>query len=205
MFRVKEISNREEVLAVVGLGNPGSTYEASRHNCGFMVVDRLAAKYGGRWSKTRFNAETCRIVIGQRRVMLVKPLTYMNNSGEAVQKLKAYYRMSSADILVIYDDVDVKLGQIRIREKGGPGSHNGMKSLVRLLAGGDFPRIRVGIGPQPEHYDIVDFVLGKFSSDEQMVLEQALAKAVTAVEVCAEAGLQIAMNRLNTRGNGETD
>ena len=137
--------------------------------------------------------------------MLVKPLTYMNNSGEAVQKLKAYYRMSSADILVIYDDVDVKLGQIRIREKGGPGSHNGMKSLVRLLAGGDFPRIRVGIGPQPEHYDIVDFVLGKFSSDEQMVLEQALAKAVTAVEVCAEAGLQIAMNRLNTRGNGETD
>ncbi len=198
-------TSQGEMLMVVGLGNPGAEYQETRHNCGFMVVDLLAEKYDGRWAKTKFKALTARIIINGRRILLVKPQTFMNNSGEAVALLQNFYRTKTEDIIIIYDDVDIQLGQVRIREHGGPGSHNGMKSVTCSI-GQNFPRIRVGIGPQPEHYDIIDFVLGRFSPAEKEVLGSSLAKAAQSIELTTEGGIQFAMNHLNQRsGQNTTD
>ncbi len=201
MFFRKKSRIEDDLLLVVGLGNPGKNYAQTRHNCGFMAVDLLADRYQGRWQKTRFNAESCRIVIGDTPVLLVKPQTFMNLSGDAVSLFQKYYKLESSRILVIYDDVDVKLGQIRIREQGGAGSHNGMKSL-RQRIGSDFPRIRVGIGPQPNFIDIIDYVLGKFPSEDQPLITEAIEKAADAVELIAKQDIQTAMNRLNQRNAG---
>lgn len=194
--------DKHDLKLICGLGNPGADYAKTRHNCGFMSVDRLAEKYGGSWQKTKFNAEICRAVIAGKRLLLIKPLTYMNNSGEALQKILAYYRAEPCELLVIYDDVDVPLGSVRIREKGGSGSHNGMRSIVRLLNSKDFPRMRIGIGPQPSRIDIVDYVLGRFRGEELEQIEQAVEKSVEAVETAVKDGLLIAMNRFNER-NGK--
>lgn len=195
MFFAKE--ETEGIKVICGLGNPGTNYAKTRHNCGFMLVDRLAERYGARWQTSRFKADICRAVIEGQRVLLVKPLTYMNNSGEALQKLLAYYRYKPEQLLVAYDDLDVALGTIRVRERGSAGSHNGMRSIVKLLGSQDFPRIRIGIGPKPPELDIVDFVLGVPCEADMKSLDESLARAEAAVALALKENLLLAMSRYN--------
>lgn len=195
--RLKEKKSNEDLYIICGLGNPGLNYERTRHNCGFMVVDALAQKYKGNWKSTRFEAETCRISIAGEKVLLVKPQTFMNLSGVALGQILRYYRAELSKTLVIYDDIDIALSSIRIREKGGAGSHNGMKSILQHMKSQDFPRIRVGIGPQPPHIDIVDYVLAAFPEEEREKLSQGIENSVAATESFIRDGIQTAMNRFN--------
>ncbi len=182
---------------LIGLGNPGSQYERTRHNVGFHVMDTLAAKYGFRWER-RNRALLANGNIDAEKVVLVKPLTFMNNSGEAVSELVRWYKIQPEDILVIYDDLDLPVGQIRLRPKGSAGGHNGLSSIIHHLHTDQFPRLRVGIGrPANSHMNTVDYVLGAASGDEGILLETAEDHAVDAVPLILQQGIGAAMNILN--------
>lgn len=196
-FKKKQMDH--SLYMIVGLGNPGDNYDKTRHNAGFLAVDALAARYGGTWKATKMQADTCRVAIAGHKVLLVKPTTFMNLSGQAVRKLQNFYNLPVENIFVLYDDVDISLGQIRMREFGGAGSHNGMRSIVQMLQSKNFPRIRIGIGPQPPHIDIVDFVLGRFTSDEKVLLEESLEYACNAVVDALAENVQVAMTRYNSK------
>ncbi|MGE5620667.1 MAG: aminoacyl-tRNA hydrolase [Sphingomonadaceae bacterium] len=181
---------------VIGLGNPGSRYAATRHNVGFMALDRLARKHGASITKRQCNALTALATVSGQRVCLAKPQTYMNLSGESVACLARFYRIAPEDILVIYDDRDLPVGKLRLRERGSAGGHRGMQSIIATLGTSDFPRLRIGIG-RPSEMDAVDHVLGQFSAEERSVMDEALDRAVEAVEVALGEGLEAAMNRFN--------
>lgn len=184
---------------VVGLGNPGLEYSQSRHNAGFLVVQALARQWGLQL-KTRAHrsrlAETRR---GRTTVVLAMPQTYMNLSGQAVSSLLAGYRAKPENLIVVYDDLDLDLGQIRVRGSGSPGSHKGMRSIVEAVGTQDFPRVRVGIGPKPEGRDAADYVLEEFLPEEREKLNPALALACRAVEMIIEGDLPRAMNLFNRK------
>lgn len=183
---------------VVGLGNPGKQYEGTRHNAGFMVVERLSRAWGVKGKlDTRFEALVGEGHFGSEKVLLVEPLTFMNLSGRAVQKILHFYKLTPDDLLVVYDDFAIALGTVRIRTSGSAGGHNGLQSLVSCLATQAFPRIRVGIGPMPPRWAMTDFVLGKFSKEEGPDLERGLDQACEAVEVALKVSLQEAMQRFN--------
>jgi peptidyl-tRNA hydrolase, PTH1 family len=182
---------------IAGLGNPGQGYQHNWHNSGFMVLDILAQRHHITISKRR-----CHGLIGQgpisgQRCILLKPATYMNLSGQSIQAALSFFKIPAALCLVIYDDVDIPAGQIRIRESGGPGTHNGMRSVIGQLGREDFPRIRIGIGPQPEHLDIVDYVLSDIPDEIREPFHQALNRAADAVETILGEGLPKAMNLFN--------
>ena len=180
---------------VVGLGNPGPKYANTRHNVGFMIVDELAASAGDPFEfSKRWDAEVARFGQGN---YLAKPQTFMNLSGEAVAKIAHFYRIEPAEILVIYDDVALPLGRLRIRPKGSAGGHNGMKSIIQHLGTEQFPRLRVGIGNTELPGAMVNHVLGKFSKSEQSELEKAIERAVLAVCHIRDRGLQDAMTLFN--------
>ena len=181
---------------VVGLGNPGRKYADTRHNVGFMVIDRLARRSGIEVTKRQCSALVGLGSIGRARVCLAKPQTYMNLSGEAVACLLRFYKISTADLLVIYDDRDLPPGKIRLRERGSAGGHRGMESIIGMLGTSDFPRLRVGIG-RPAEIDAMDHVLGGFSAEERPLMEDALDRAAEAVECVFTEGLVAAMNRFN--------
>ena len=182
---------------LIGLGNPGSQYERTRHNVGFRVMDALATKYALRWER-RNRALLANGNIGDEKVVLIKPLTFMNNSGEAVSELVRWYKVQPEDILVIYDDLDLPVGQIRLRPKGSAGGHNGLSSIIHHLHTDQFPRLRVGIGrPTNSHMNTVDYVLGATSGDEGIQLATAEDHAVDAVPVILQQGVGAAMNILN--------
>lgn len=184
---------------VVGLGNPGSDYSRTRHNAGFLVVQALARQWGlplkTRAHRSRLG-ETRR---GRTPVILALPQTYMNLSGQAVGSLLAGYRIRPENLIVVYDDLDLDLGQIRVRPNGSPGSHKGMKSIVEAIGTQDFPRVRVGIGPKPEDRDAADYVLEEFRPEEREKLQPALAQACQAVEMIIGGDLSRAMNLFNRR------
>ena len=182
---------------VVGLGNPGLKYEKTRHNVGFRVIDKLAAEYEVRVNVRKFRALVGDCVIDGNKVLLVKPQTYMNLSGESVREVASYYHIEPDRLIVIYDDMDLPLGSLRIRKSGGPGTHNGMRSVVSLLGSGDFPRIRVGIGDPDD--EAVDYVIGKVSKAEQQVLDAAESDAARAVTDIIALGIDNAMNRHNVK------
>ena len=190
----------DSFFIIVGLGNPGRKYDGSRHNIGFDVIDELVDRFhiGGpeRFGRSMIGKGR----IGGRRVILVKPLTYMNLSGEAVQEIVHYYKADPAqDLVVISDDIDLPAGTLRIRKKGSAGGHNGLRNIVQHLGGGDFARIRVGVGAKPDpDYDLADFVLGHFSGEEKKVMEEAAVKAAEAVACIVTDGVDLAMNRYNT-------
>ncbi len=184
------------VKLVVGLGNPGARYAKTRHNVGFMVLDRLARKAGVTLTKKQCAALVALGTVAGERVCLAKPQTYMNLSGEAVACLARFYRVSPRDLLVIYDDRDLPAGKIRLRERGSAGGHRGMESIIGQLGSSDFPRLRIGIG-RPEEMDAVDHVLGSFSPEERPLMETTLDRAEEAVEVALREGLEAAMNRYN--------
>jgi PTH1 family peptidyl-tRNA hydrolase len=181
--------------AIVGLGNPGSKYARSRHNVGFMVLDRLAEKQGVRFNQKRARSVMARGMIGENDVLLAKPETYMNLSGQAVQSLLMTFRLKPADLLVVYDDFDLPLGTLRLRERGGPGTHNGMRSIVGVI-GTDFARLRVGIG-SAVGAAARDHVLSDFGPEEWSTFEQSRDGAVEAIEAFVERGIATAMNRFN--------
>lgn len=186
------------MYVIAGLGNPGKKYENTRHNMGFITVDQLAEKHDIKVDKLKFKALVGEGRIAGQKVLLVKPQTYMNLSGESIREVMHFYKLEPENLIVIYDDIDIELGALRIRKFGSAGTHNGMKSVVYQLQSDRFPRIRIGIGSQKKG-DLVDFVIGGFSKEEVPVLEETVTKAVGAVECILESDVDIAMNRFNTK------
>ncbi len=182
---------------VVGLGNPGPRYEATRHNVGFWVVDALARRFGVSVGRLEHRALTGRLAAGGRAVLLAKPQTYVNGSGEAVGALARYYRVEPADILVVYDDLHLPTGALRLRPGGSAGGHNGMKSIIAHLGTDRFPRLRIGIGPPPPPEAWAEYVLAPLAGPERAPLEAAVDRAVEAVLCWLEDGIERAMNRFN--------
>ncbi len=195
---------------IVGLGNPGSAYEGTRHNIGFDVLDQLAEKLGCSFrSKWRFSAKVGEVVHQTGRLVLAKPQTYMNRSGLAVQALINWLKISPSEMLVVMDDADLPLGQVRVRASGGSGGHNGLLSIIESLGGcEEFARLRVGIGRRSTALgagsgrvgqDIMDHVLSKFSGQERETARAAVDTAVEAIVVCSEQGITAAMNKFNRK------
>ncbi|KAB3531846.1 aminoacyl-tRNA hydrolase [Alkaliphilus serpentinus] len=181
---------------VVGLGNPGNKYSGTRHNVGFHTIDLLAERNGIKVGKLKFKSLYGEGFIAGEKVLLVKPQTYMNLSGQSVIDLVNFYKMDMKNLIVIYDDIDVKLGSLRIREKGSAGTHNGMKSIIYLLQRDDFPRIRIGVG-RPETEDLGDYVLSPFIGEEIPVIKDVIQRAAMAAETIIQKELQEAMNKYN--------
>ncbi len=185
-------------VLIVGLGNPGTKYAGQRHNVGFMAVDRLASLYHMTVDRPRNNALVGEGEAAGKRVLLVKPQTFMNLSGEAVAPLLKRNGTPLADMLVVYDDLDLPLGRLRLREKGSAGGHNGMKSIIQTVGSDAFPRVRIGIGrPEAEGRTAIQHVLGRFLPDEESALEAVLERTVQAIECFLLEGIQQAMNRYN--------
>jgi PTH1 family peptidyl-tRNA hydrolase len=186
---------------VIGLGNPGKKYAASRHNVGFVLIQRLADKHNVKFKKRKHWVKTAQVELESGPALLVKPWTYMNRSGVAVSRLVEGSGAKLARMLVVYDDLDIPLGELRIRKSGGPGTHNGMASIVQEINSTQFPRIRIGIGPLPAGEDATDFVLNNFRKDENPILESGLITTEKAVEVIMSSGVDKAMNRFNRKVN----
>lgn len=183
---------------IVGLGNPGRKYENTRHNLGFITIDRLASKHDIKVDKIKFKALVGDGRIAGQKVLLVKPQTYMNLSGESVREVANFYKVEPDEIIVIYDDLDLPLGNLRIRKSGSAGTHNGMKSLVYQLKSDQFLRVRIGIGQNGDK-DIIDFVIGGFRKEEVPILEDTVDKAVMAIESMIGETVDIAMNKYNSK------
>jgi PTH1 family peptidyl-tRNA hydrolase len=183
---------------IVGLGNPGLEYSATRHNMGFLCLDRLATVQRLRFTGKRARSVVARGTISGNDVALAKPQTYMNLSGEPVRELLRLYGLKPNALLVVYDDVDLPTGTIRIRERGGPGTHNGMRSIVDEIDSTDFPRLRIGVGSPTDGQNLADYVLGVPSAEERVAIDAALDRAVEAIQLVARRGLPAAMNQFNT-------
>lgn len=184
------------MFVIVGLGNPGRKYQNTRHNLGFITLDRLAEKHNIKVSKISFKALVGDGSINNQKVLLVKPQTYMNLSGESVREVLSYYKVDTENLIVIYDDIDVEAGKLRIRKKGSAGSHNGMKSIIYQIQSEEFPRVRIGIGGQ-RRMSLRDFVTGGFSKEEKPLLEDAVERGVEAIENILVNGIDQAMNKYN--------
>ena len=183
---------------VVGLGNPGDQYENTRHNAGFRVVDELADRGDFPVQRLKFHALTNTAVIGGQGVLVMKPVTYMNLSGEAVGEAARFYKLPPDHVLVISDDVDLPLGKLRIRKGGSAGGHNGLKSIIQHLGTDQFPRLKVGVGGKPHpDYDMADWVLGKLQGEDKKAMDEAARRAAQAVECLLSQGMDKAMNQYN--------
>ncbi len=187
---------------IVGLGNPGKQYENTRHNMGFLVVDLLAEKFNIEVNKIKFKALVGEGRIAGQKVLLVKPQTYMNLSGEAVRQAMDFYKIDPEELIVIYDDIDIPTGTFRIRKKGSSGTHNGMRNIFQHIQTNDFPRIRVGIGSGKKE-NLIGYVTGGISKSEKELLEDALTKSADAAACIIEKGIDKAMNEYNVRPKKE--
>ena len=183
---------------LVCLGNPGREYENTRHNIGFMAADELARREGVKFNKLRYRALTGEVTVGGQRVLVLKPQTYMNLSGEAVKLAGGFYKIPPERVLVISDDVALPQGKLRIRRSGSAGGHNGLKKIIAHLGTDQFPRLKVGVGGKPyPDSDMADWVLGKFTGQDKAAMEQAIAKAADAVACLLEHGIDQAMAKFN--------
>ena len=186
------------MFIIAGLGNPKKEYENTRHNVGFEVIDALADHYGIRVIDRKHRALVGKGVIEGQKVLLLMPQTYMNLSGEAVGEAARFYKIPSDHVLVIYDDVSLPLGKLRIRDKGSAGGHNGIKNIIAHLGTDVFPRVKVGVGaPSHPDYDMVDWVIGSFSAQERKIVDEALDRALDAAECIISRGVTEAQNRFN--------
>ena len=196
---------QKKVSLVVGLGNPGKTYVTTRHNSGFMVLDKVADSFSIPLGKKKFNALIGRGFIEGVDVILAKPMAFMNRSGLPVHKIKQYFNISCKDILVVHDDIDLAFGTLRIKQKGGSGGHNGVESLIEFLGTHDFSRVRIGIGrgigSSGKDIDITDYVLSEFSYNEKKNLDQIITKAQDAIITILCKGITYAMNCFNKKKN----
>ncbi len=182
---------------IAGLGNPGKEYENTRHNAGFMVIDRLADMLGCQVNGRKFRGFVGDGRIGGEKVVLLKPQTYMNLSGESVRAAMDFYKTEPDHLIVIYDDISLDVGSVRVRAKGSAGGHNGMKNIIACLGTQEYPRVRVGIGDKPARMDLADYVLSHFTKKETELLEEAVRNAADAVVMLIEQGPQVAMNHYN--------
>ena len=188
------------MFIIVGLGNPTKEYEGTRHNVGFDVIDAIADKYNISVTEREKRAFCGKGVIEGQKVILVKPQTYMNLSGESVRGLIDYYKVDTEmELLVIFDDVSLDVGQLRIRKKGSAGGHNGIKNIIQHLGSNVFQRIKVGVGEKPKEYDLADYVLGRFSKAEREVMEDGYKNAIEAVEMIVRGDIDVAMNLFNKK------
>jgi len=187
----------EDIFIIVGLGNPGPRYDNTRHNVGFDTIDLLSAKHGIKVSKLKHKALIGDGMIEGKKVILVKPQTFMNLSGESVRDILEWYKVPLKNLIIIYDDIDLAPGKIRIRPKGSAGTHNGMRSVIYQIQSDEFPRIRIGIGKAPEGWDLADYVLSKFNPDEREVISESICNAADAVATIIKSGTETAMNRFN--------
>ena len=202
MFRFKKFfaqkKENEKVYIIVGLGNPGKDYKNTRHNIGFDVIDVIADKENISVMEKKHKALIGKGVIAGQKVILAKPQTYMNLSGESVRSLLDYYKVDETDeLIVISDDISLPPGQIRIRKKGSAGGHNGLKNIIAHLGHDSFHRIKMGVGEKPKGYDLADYVLGRFKSDELPLMREAVGNAVKAAELMMNDSVEAAMNRFN--------
>lgn len=188
---------------IAGLGNPGSKYENTRHNMGFKAIDAIASEFGIDVNRAKFKGLIGEGRIGSEKVILLKPQTYMNLSGQSVREIMNFYKIPEENLIVIYDDFDLPIGSIRVRKSGGPGTHNGMKSVVQELGSRKFPRVRVGIGSSDG--STIQFVIGKVGKDEQQILNEAAAAAASAASDIIRIGIENAMNIHNTRKSEKKD
>lgn len=186
---------------IVGLGNPEEEYAKTRHNMGFDVINRLSEKQNIRVNKNKFNSLYGTGTIEGEKVILVKPQTYMNLSGTAVRDFKNFYKINPSNILVIYDDLDIEPGIIKIRKQGGAGTHNGMKSVVSEIQTEAFPRIRVGIGNPEYKNDLLNYILTKIPDEDYKILQEAINNAADSIEEIIRNGIDIAMNKYNWKEN----
>lgn len=192
------------MIIIAGLGNPTKEYENTRHNIGFMAVDALADKYNISVMDCRHRALVGKGMINGTKVVLVKPLTYMNLSGEAVRAVVDYYKADAAsELIVIYDDISLDVGQLRIRKKGSAGGHNGIKNIIANLGDDTFLRIKIGVGEKPKGYDLVDYVLGHFGKEELEVINDSLEKVDGAVQLMLEDKVDQAMNDYNVKKSSQ--
>lgn len=184
---------------IVGLGNPGREYAANRHNVGFRCVEHLAVAHGMAFNKRQKRARVALGAIGEWRVILAQPQTFMNESGRAVAPLARFYRVPLEHLLVVYDDLDLPPGTVRLRPEGGSGGHKGIRSITEHLGSQEFVRLRIGIGRPPGRMDPAAYVLQDFSAEEEPLLEETLERAVAAIETWLREGIQVAMDRYNQR------
>lgn len=183
---------------IVGLGNPGKQYDLTRHNAGFLFADLLADKNGVKINKIQFKAVTASLTLGGVKCLLMKPQTFMNNSGEAVRQAASFYKIPPERILVVFDDISLPCGRLRIRRKGSDGGHNGIKSIIYHLNSDAFPRVKLGVGEKPHpDYDLADWVLSQFKKDELALLHEAAEKACSAAELIVSGDIDKAMSNFN--------
>lgn len=191
------IEEEFHMYIIAGLGNPTREYEKTRHNVGFDTIDVLADRYHTAVDEKKFNGLYGKCIIGGERVILLKPQTFMNLSGESVRAAADFYKVEPENIIIIYDDISLDVGQLRIRKKGSAGGHNGIKNIIAHLGTQEFPRIKVGVGDKPPKMDLADYVLSRFSKEDRAVMEDAFKEAADAVEVILSEGADAAMNRFN--------
>lgn len=188
----------ENLYLIVGLGNPGAEYARTRHNVGFMLVQRLAERWCAGWAyEKKFNARLARATVGERRVILCEPQTYMNSSGEAAGPVKDFFRVALTRVLVVVDDADLPLGHLRLRPGGSSGGHHGLESIERHFGSREYPRLRLGIGRLSSVREITGYVLGRFGSTETPLLDRILTTAADQAEAWLDAGIQKAMSQFN--------
>ena len=187
------------MIVIAGLGNPGTKYASTRHNVGFDVMDALANKFGIKLNKIKFKGLVGEGTWAGKKIVLIKPSTYMNLSGESIRPLMEFYKLKPEELFVVVDDVDIEFGTIRLKKKGSAGTHNGLKSIIFHLETEEFPRLKIGIGQKPEHYDLADFVLSKFSKSERQIIDKAIIKAADAVDEFIVNGIDSAMNKYNIK------
>ena len=195
-FRKNEPAGPIEFI-IVGLGNPDRKYENTRHNAGFITVDALADRLGVRIDRIKYKSLCTAAEIAGKKVLLMKPSTYMNNSGIAVKEAMSFYKVPPENTLIIFDDISLDVGKLRIRRKGSDGGHNGIKNIIYLSGSDQFPRIKVGVGQKPEKWDLADWVLSSFTQAEQKELSQAAENACNAAELIVSGSIDRAMNLYN--------
>ena len=188
---------------IVGLGNPGKKYEHTRHNAGFEVIDILADRMGINVEESKHKGLLGRGMLEGQKVVLVKPQTFMNLSGECVREVSDFYKVAEDEIIVIYDDISLDPGQLRIRAKGSAGGHNGIKNIIAQLGTQVFPRVKVGVGEKPRMMDLADYVLSRFSKEDQGKMDDAFKEAADAVAMMVSQGVEPAMNKYNTKKKEE--
>ena len=183
---------------VVGLGNPGSKYEHTRHNMGFLTVDLLAEQAGVKLNKVKFKSAYNILRFAGAKCLVMKPQTYMNLSGEAVREAVQFYKLPADRVLVIYDDVSLPVGRLRLRRSGSAGGHNGLRSIIGQLHSDQFPRLKIGVGQKPHpDYDLADWVLGKFSKEDRKAIDAAVERSLDALQCALSQGIDQAMSRYN--------